>query len=388
MIIIDYLLKELTKDDIIPLNIPKNLINDFIGMTEFTKKVEISIKIIQELNKRYFDNFENCFAFYKDLQNFEGDFLYKLYFYRDHFLHSFQVFILGCYLIKIAKVSDLPFDFLSPTNIESFLRIWFLISIYHDIGYTTQKLAQIGNEVNEKYFQNISGVRLSKFSLSFNTYLKGVFKKILDKLSFIILGGEENLYSEKAKGIDKIQKAVILNEMIDNFENNNHGVISSLFLHYSFNLDVELIDISLKEVYLKELAIACAGISTHDLEKYKKIHLNFKKNPFGCLLILCDNLQDWYRPSTFKDQEEILISFNFNIDQKEKLYIIKLGASDNIDLKVCNKFFDTFERIFSYSIINGPNFLFKISSPNQNFELKIYIKPGNTKYSIERNDKK
>ena len=38
MKIIDFLLKELTKDDIIPLEIPKNLIYEFIIKTEFIEK--------------------------------------------------------------------------------------------------------------------------------------------------------------------------------------------------------------------------------------------------------------------------------------------------------------------------------------------------------------
>ena len=60
--------------------------------------------------------------------------------YRDHFVHSFHVFVLGYHIFKMWKEDGItPLDF-TQDDPNRYLKTWFVASIYHDVGYPAEKL--------------------------------------------------------------------------------------------------------------------------------------------------------------------------------------------------------------------------------------------------------
>ena len=72
--------------------------------------------------------------------------------YREHFIHSFYVFVLGIVLMFKAPQSIIPPSInlkrdLSEDELREDLKIWFLVSMWHDIAYMVEK----GNKVLEQH---------------------------------------------------------------------------------------------------------------------------------------------------------------------------------------------------------------------------------------------
>jgi len=66
--------------------------------------------------------------------------------YREHFIHSYHVFLIGLVLIK-----KLPGLFEKVRLTENHLQTWFLTAMYHDIAYPIQKMESIAS----KYLQRL-----------------------------------------------------------------------------------------------------------------------------------------------------------------------------------------------------------------------------------------
>lgn len=355
----------------------------------FKEKRDITIEIMEYYHRKYFEKFSNLFNLFEGLKTFEVDFLYKyLNYYRDHFLHSLQVFLLGINIVRLANHNEIPIEFLSKTDREAFFRTWFLISIYHDVGYLAQKLIEFGERIDDFYFRNISGLNISKIELKISEQLNEIFINYLEKISFSVIFGEKYLEMDD-EDLEDIDNDIILNELIESFKERNHGIISALFLYYTAKLDIKYIEQDKQFKYLKEIDIACSAIATHDLEKKGKLHLDFHKNPFASLLILCDNLQEWNRPFNIEyinESYDIWKSLEIEVDQNKNLFKFILQTNENSKIKADEKqkiiknIMNSIKRIFSYSIISGPNFSFIIKH-NEN-EYKLNVKMEEKPYYI------
>lgn len=61
--------------------------------------------------------------------------------YREHFVHSYHVFLLGLHLMRVLHLFKK--DSLDKKEIKQRMRAWFLTSMYHDIGYPIEKMETI-----------------------------------------------------------------------------------------------------------------------------------------------------------------------------------------------------------------------------------------------------
>jgi hypothetical protein len=91
------------------------------------------------------------------------------------------------------------------------------------------------------------------------------------------------------------------NELGSGLMGKNHGVLGALMLCHSMAIREGFLEQPSPLDFLKNHLPACHAISLHALES---IPVNFTKHPFAYLLILCDELQDWGRPSN-RDNEVI-----------------------------------------------------------------------------------
>lgn len=387
---LDKILLEKSKEwTTINLGIESSLIDEYIGTDKFEEKRDLILKIMEDLHKRYLNPFYNCFEFLPNLKKFEEDFLYKYLFYRDHFLHLFQVFLLGCFILEETNKNDFPIDNLFDISPERLIRTWLLISFYHDIGYFVEKLISIGEEIQKLYFNKISGLKLTEFNLTFNTNLENVFKNQIKTLTNGIVNGEKYILTNTVLNQSEDISLIIQNELESAFINRDHGIISALFLNYTMNLEMPLIEMHLQRLILQDLSIACLAMSTHSIEKSEKIHLNFENHNLGCLLVLCDNIQEWNRPRQINDlfkELDIWESLDINIDQQNRLIEISFKINDKIErdeLKTMFKrIFNDLKRIFTKTLFNGPNFMFKIQGEDT-FLFKATLN-NKKRYEIEQ----
>ncbi|MHA1756168.1 MAG: hypothetical protein ACTSVV_05310 [Promethearchaeota archaeon] len=379
------LLKKTESWKFFQIGIEKDLIEDYSNSSDFKGKREIIIKIIKFLYEKLIGKCQNSLKLILDLKNFESDFLYNFIYYRDHFSHSFQIFLIGCYLIEVANCNSLPLEFLSRMNKERFLRTWLLISIYHDIGYFSQKLKDVGKEISRIYFENISGAKLSELELNFSTDLANVFNDYLEEFSKGIVYGEKVFISTYNYSNDLEEKRkVILNELKENFQNRNHGIISSLFLFYTLNTDIDFIDPQKKQDFIEDAKIACTAISCHDFQKQGKIHLDFERNPFSSLLILIDNIQEWNRPKNLDDimkTSEKWKNVEINIQNNEYEFNFELINVDDLN-QFKEKIFKELERIFHNIILTGPNFSILFKFDRREFKISSIYNEIDNRYKI------
>jgi len=371
------------------LEIDENLIEEHNNSPNFKEKKEAIIKIIETLHKKLIGNCQNSLKLFRDLKKLESDFLYNFIYYRDHLSHSFQIFLLGCYLIEVANTNSLPLEFLSSMNKDRFIRTWFLISIFHDIGYFSQELRKIGKKISKIYFENISGAHLSKLELNFSEGLINIFKDYLDLISNGLVFGEK-IFLPTHKEVEELneKKKIVLNELQENFQNRNHGVISSLFLFYTLNSDIDFIDPKKKQSFCEDIKITCTAISSHDVQKQGKIHLDFHKNPFSSLLILCDSIQEWNRPKNIYEVINAPINWkDLEIKIQDKIYEFNFELVNIDDLEEFKKkIFEELERIFLNVIISGPDF--SISFKTDKLEFKILLIFDNNANIYQINEQK
>lgn len=382
----NFLLEKSKNWTYIKLNLDSSLIDEYIKEIDISKKREFTLKFYKILHEKYFLRFSNSYQFLENLKRFEEDFLYKYLYYRDHLIHSFQIFLLGCYIAERSSIES--FGFKIFTNMDRFLRTWFLISFYHDIGYMAEKLIILGKQIQNTYFDRVGGIKLSDINIEITEDLEAIFKNYLKILTDGIIIGEKEKFLSNKDNIQEEQRNIIYNELYENYKKRDHGIISSLFLYYTIYLDIDsLDDEQIKAQYLQELDIACCAIAIHSIEKQRKLYLNFKKNHFGCLLILCDNIQEWNRPRLknlkLKDSD-FWVSLDIEIDVDNKLFkfLFKLNDLYSIEevKELLEQIFSELERIFLYTFVEGNNFLFSFKnnsiersfSANYDFNRRIY----------------
>lgn len=98
--------------------------------------------------------------------------------YRDHTTHMFKVFLLGLYLYeKQEKIQEVV---AAKMNQDSFLAVWTLTSLYHDVGYMIDN-DQTTEEMYKRMNDSLSQPLTNLFPDDFGT---GTEKGILERRAF------------------------------------------------------------------------------------------------------------------------------------------------------------------------------------------------------------
>lgn len=250
---------------------------------------------------------------------FEEIFL-KEFGYREHFLHQFQVFLLGSYIIdKLYDSRKKTLDKFKESYGIPIEIAWLATSTYHDFNYSTQKyqfwLSKYLKDVLRLEKKEVLN-ELSKLNLDVAT-VREKFLLSSEKLINIIC---ENYHKNSENIKDKIN--IFLYEKI--VKKRNHGLISSSTLLKIYNNGGKKIKIPKKGIEQAALAIAlhdekmweffcgckgflleekkCQGnckkknsceVWDKDIKNCEILDtINFDKEPLIYLLILCDSAQD------------------------------------------------------------------------------------------------
>lgn len=279
------------------------------------------IGILESLNLPS-DIFSNI---WNELRRHEDLMLYDLESYRDHVMHQFHVFILGYILIYSygletlrAQVQTLYGEFIESyePGIKKFtktdiLRLWTLISLFHDCGYAFEKLPQ----GFEKFSKRILKAKL-KSEFNWDEVILGdeYVSELVQRMSRFYRSCP--VYNPGFAN-SSILRILLKNAVLEN----DHGVMSAIILEKQY-LDyingfpgVDRISALIN--------IATLTISLHNTRMFETVAKHccqpicMVSNPFLFILVYCDTAQEWGRQKQFTESASVVIPELKRIESSE-----------------------------------------------------------------------
>lgn len=249
--------------------------------------------------------------------------------YRDHFLHQYQNFLIGTYILDGLFENS----FIDKKNIDDYSRGWLLASTFHDYARCIQEY----DDWITLFFKEMLNIPEPLGLLELKThYIENSFASSIEYIIHELLEASFVIKDDnKLPTLNDIRQ-FFYREMTDK---KNHAVISSLTLFKRFE--------SSNNTDEFEKVILPAGISIilHDDEIWKTLGgfknrkatreeewisnireaqplkcFSFENLPLAFILILCDNVQDWGRPI----KEEKL----GNLFDEAKIHLKNINISD------------------------------------------------------------
>jgi len=254
--------------------------------------------VLASITKLWVDSSKNP-SIFKDARDFEP-ILQRNRMYRDHFIHSFNVFLLGYYIINRLNETHHNKDFFKARE-PNFNLTWMLTSTFHDVAYPIQETEFWLNELFEKFL----GVN-PKFSLNITQIVPMVYVDFIRLISCWHRQPIQGpLQGDKLMSMDW----TFYNEIGSKLIEKEHGVVGALMLSHRMAIREGFLEEPIDSTkarnpwdFLYLHLPACHAISLHHLQS---IPVSFSKHPFAFMLILCDELQDWGRPSNRRDRDII-----------------------------------------------------------------------------------
>ena len=290
--------------------------------------------------------------------------------YRDHFLHQFQVFLLGTLIIdkifhKFQNSYKKTFENIDKSSI---FKSWLITSTFHDFAYPLERYTKW----NDELFYKLLNIKKSPTEIGFEKItMEKNFLEYLDQIDNLLScynKSESNWICKKPHTTNEDLRRFLLNKIV--YER-NHGVLSSLALLKKSDSEQKPI---LEETLSSEIYPAAVAIAIHDQgiwqpfrgkkpswrkksppweEEFLKCnylkHLDFSEQPLSFLLIFCDTAQEFGRPnfpnlqdtsapkalfedmSVDKDKVRIIISVETTKAFKEK----ETDLNETIDFLKC-----------------------------------------------------
>jgi len=265
--------------------------------------------------------------------------------YRDHFLHQFQVFLLGTLILdgifhKFQDSYKKPFIRIGKNGV---FKSWLITSTFHDFAYPLERYTKW----NDELFERLLNIKKSPTEVGFEKITtEKKFLEYLDQIDNLLScykTSESNWCCRKPHTTNEDLRRFLLNKIV---HERNHGVLSSLaLLKKSESEQIQISDETLStEIYPAAVAIAIhdEGIWQpfrgkkpswreesceweEEFLKYNYLnHLDFSKQPLSFLLIFCDTAQEFGRPKFpyLKDTPTSKTLFEDMSVDKDKVRII------------------------------------------------------------------
>lgn len=312
---------------------------------------ELALGTIKHLWKERFD------IEYPDVQrDFESVLLLNPN-YRDHFLHQFQVFLLGAVIIDRLYRTKPIRDFNRKLNVK-FEDVWLAAAAYHDFNYPIQ-LWESWMTRFVKMFINFPGETLP---LELNLEKLVIRDEFISKVQAICSAIGHNNIDDCL--INFILERVALSK--------NHAVLSAFGIFGIFNgndkLPAPAINHAAASILLHDepnWTCFSGKFENSDMEEWEQNlcqqallpQLKFESLPLAFLLTFCDSVQEWGREGRGYDTAtpELL---NINVDTKK--IAIEIAIEDNPSFR---RKLDDFEKLKQYL-------------EDERFEVKIISRSG------------
>lgn len=306
---------------------------------------EIVVTWVKKLWNNHLDlpGITSSFDFYEDFEN-----ILKLdREYRDHFLHQFQVFLLGTIILdgifhEFQESYRKPFAKLGK---KSVFKSWLIASTFHDFAYPLERYVKW----NDELFDRLLNIKKSPTIIGFEKITtEKNFLEYLDQIDNLLScykTSGNNWCCKKPHTTNEDLRRFLLDKIV--FER-NHGVLSSLALLKKSESENILDEILSTEIYPAAVAIAihdegiwqpfrgkkpswrdesCEWEKEFSKSNYMK-HLDFSNQPLSFLLIFCDTAQEFGRPK-FSDSEDGSVPKplfeDISVDGKEIRIIISVA---------------------------------------------------------------
>lgn len=257
--------------------------------------------------------------------------------YREHFIHSFYVFMLGYLTIKILYGNDMYKDhngltIVNEKNIKDKLQSWFLAALWHDIGYSIEKT----EKVLQIYLANIIGEKVINLPLRPSwghlLLIKNFKRAILFESKFI-----EFIRDHHCHGNQELAELIMERILYALIDKADHGVISAL-IFYDIMGRARIINGILPQILS---AITLHNSHKHDTwgdlkikhngEKEIDARMDYKEDLVSALLMYFDNMQQWSRDLSpgdpvaklhglkIEDNAKIRLILDYPNDDREKV---------------------------------------------------------------------
>jgi len=304
-------------------------------------------------------------------------------FYRDHYIHQFQVFLLGLYIVDNFYDDFVKYNCVKPEI------TWLIIASFHDMAYPVQLYDDWCTEFFHRVFS--VDIKLAHLDLKSN-FVDQSFLSCMGYLISELHRAHEGKYIEANWLADK--KELVLFFYREITEKKNHCILSSVSLlrlvqTLSFNEkntvrkrisnDKDEFDDILKKVFVP----AALAIALHDKEVWQELrkesdkdnppkildNMEFEKHPLSFLLIFCDNIQEWGRPSKSRADK------GGGGEMKFYLQSIKGDSEAGLDITIWTPKYTKSEPFF-------------MDKQNELRAIQFFLKqPPNIKFTIHLKDK-
>lgn len=217
---------------------------------------------------------------------------------REHYLHSFQVMLMGCVIIdKFYEDFKKYYKNFFPNEKEfSIEYIWLLVSIFHDIGYPSQKANSLIGELYG-YPEEVEITGIDRI-IDKNDY----FQAAIQIQSFIRHCCCKSVKRNWAPEIIEDEDSAIKDTLRSLLLKRSHGVTSCFqFLTYVLRESAAVSKRTSRPLIVTHVIPAVTSIALHDnkiwrtFKELKIFPINITNFPFAVLLIFLDSLHDWKR---------------------------------------------------------------------------------------------
>lgn len=224
--------------------------------------------------------------------------------YREHFIHQFQVFLLGLLLLNRNKtLRKLLENYLQRNqitgNLKNVIRCWFLSSVFHDSVYSIEKI----NEWLGAYFRTLFSSELVDGKIPFIFLWENLFT--VEKYEYHKNLLAKSMEEKIGTGFGAVESAKLYQFFISTLmgrpegKAKNHGLLAALVMS-SHLLGENPSDQDIRKIILESaFAVAMHTLNVaKNIYDIKRVKLNNIRNdiPFAFLLVFCDNAQEWGRP--------------------------------------------------------------------------------------------
>lgn len=373
---LDYL-----KNRRLPLSLLDKL---FFGKVAYKKELNFfvneyrQVKDSDEENEIIQNNIENLWAgkygkqksakSFLDFKIFEP-ILDKIEGYRDHFVHPFQVFLLGSLIIdkNYSLINSIVKKKTENMKSDTLDFTWLIASTFHDFCYPIENFKKFTKDFFGSFLQTneISiDFDLTKFLLTEGTL--NYIDQLISLYMFYYLdeNGKCWQYNQKCQ-INQNLRDIILNDLNNR---KDHGIFSAITLlkkilqEDNCNKPEYISGRFSSDIYPASLAIALHNIATHKTDE-ELAPIIFEKSPIIFLLIYCDTVQDWGREA----KNKIDVKFkNFTIVEKEITTSVSVKTKKDFDEKLVE-----YRRCFNKLISSKLNFKISLTCEEDKTEIIV-----------------
>ena len=291
------------------------------NIQEINKNLAEFLSKILELTK--FPKDSKLIELFSDFSSLEAQFFPSFQDYRNHFTHSFRVFLLGLQFLITKWEIERSVD-------QNQLLCWIFISFFHDMGYGIQKIDKLSDIIKNQY-KDLGDVQPAQFLFSPSS--KILAEKIMDLMYKMVI--PERDYEDEYRFLR-------LNPIMSSWDKQMHGMMSA-FLFLRIINDITMEDEGFYEKYSKtwdnDFLKPALAMAIHTYPEDHRQNLDIDQHmprnyipkvtePIfpAFLLVLMDEIEYLNRP-TFQSFDE---PYEMMFDEDIK---IKLSIKFNQDLK-------------------------------------------------------